>query len=176
MNWWLPTTMAIAFDKCIQRPLSPALNPPIGSQLQASLSGGATAARSGATLHKRILRSGYVPSPPSPVGDAKPSVTQDIISTPANPEAESSLHLDFKRFIQAAGPGAYQVAHSRVPSTLTLTYPVGVCRGRARGFLCTQTRIGPNQTIQVGGIISTGISFTHLASHIATHTSRMNER
>jgi hypothetical protein len=158
--------MAIVFDKCIQRSLSPALNPPIGSQLQA--------ARSGATPHQMTLRSDYVPSPPSPVDGVKPPVTQDIISTPANPEAERSLRLDFKRFIQAAGPGAYQVAHFCVPSTLTLTYSVGVCRSITQGFLCPQTRIGPNQTIQVGSIVSTGISFTHSVTHSYAYLA--NER
>jgi hypothetical protein len=72
------------------------------------------------------------------VGSAKPSMTQDIMPPSANIEAEHSPCLDPKKFIQAAKPGTYQVAHSHIPSTPTLTYSTGVLHGFAQRVLCNQ--------------------------------------
>jgi hypothetical protein len=142
--------MTVSFEKWTQQRFS-ALNTPVVSQPQASFSSSEMVAERNMLWHRR---SGYVHPPPSPVGGAEPSVTQDIIfPSSANPEAEHSLRLDFKKFIEVAGPGAYQVTdhstdHSRIPSAYTY-YSVGVFCGISRGFLCTQTRIRPKQTIHV---------------------------
>jgi hypothetical protein len=129
------TTMAIVLDKSIQRTFSTTLHAPAESLSRCS--------GSPVLWHTRSLRSGYAPPPPSPASSAKPSATQDIISPSANIEAERSPCLDPKKFIQAIKPGAYQVAHSYIPSTPTLTYSTGVSRGFAQRVLCNQIRLGP---------------------------------
>ena len=82
------------------------------------------------------LHSDYVPSPPSPASGVKPLVTQDIIPLSADPEPGCSLHLNLKIFGQAE-LGAYQVTHTLIPSTCTLTtlaYFIGVFPGVTQGF------------------------------------------
>jgi hypothetical protein len=101
--------MTVSFDKCIQRTFSTALNVPLVSQPQASLSSSETVAGASPV---QLLRPDYVHSPPFPMSGTKPSVTQDIIPSSANPEVERSPRLDIKKFIEVAEPGAYQVTHS----------------------------------------------------------------
>jgi hypothetical protein len=144
--------MTIVIDK--RTYLSALLNAPAGSPPLALLSDSETVARRSAPpiLRTRSLRSDYVPSPPSPASGVKPLVTQDIIPLSADPEPGCTSRLNLKIFGQAE-PGAYQVTHSLIPSTRTLTtlaYFVGVFPGVTQGFPRAQVRTRRRQTIQVG--------------------------
>jgi hypothetical protein len=105
--------MAIVFDRCFQKTHS-STTTLTRTQFQAPLNLGEAAAL-------RAKPAGLQDTQPSPVDDAKPSVTQQTL-TSASPEIDTSLLNDFYEFIKAREPGAYSVAFSLLPSSLALTH------------------------------------------------------
>jgi hypothetical protein len=100
---------AIAFDRCIQKTHSPTTTL-ARTQFQAPLNLGEAAVLRAepAGLWDTGPWSNYAFSQPSPVDDAKPSVTRQT-STSTSPEIDTSLLNDFYEFIKAREPGAYSV-------------------------------------------------------------------
>jgi hypothetical protein len=111
--------MAIVFDRCIQKTHSPTIIL-TRTQFQAPLNLGEAAVLRAEPAGLRDTGP-YAFSQPSPVDDAKPSVTQQT-STSASPEIDASLLNDFYEFIKAREPGAYSVAFSLLPSSFALTH------------------------------------------------------
>ena len=112
--------MAIVFDRCIQKTHSPAIIL-TRTQFQAPLNLGEAAVLRAAGLRDTGPWSNYAFSQPSPVDDAKPSVTQQTSTSPS-PEIDTSLLNDFYEFIKAREPGACSVAFCLLPSSLALTH------------------------------------------------------